>query len=89
MIQGTVRLYSRYTSFVKEMLTWRQAFAVPPHSEEAEMTSAIMAFLHHLAAFTLTAAVIYEHTTFHKNLSLADARRIQRMDIIYGGAAWG
>lgn len=51
------------------------------------MTSAIMAFLHHLAAFALTAAIIYEHTTFRKDLSLADARRIQRMDIIYGVSA--
>jgi len=51
------------------------------------MTSAIMAFLHHLAAFTLTAAIIYEHTTFRKELSLTDARRIQRMDILYGISA--
>jgi putative membrane protein len=51
------------------------------------MTSAIMAFLHHLAAFTLTAAIIYEHTTFRRGLSLIDARRIQRMDIIYGISA--
>ena len=51
------------------------------------MTSAIMAFLHHLAAFTLTAAIIYEHTAFRKDLSLAEARRIQRMDIVYGVSA--
>jgi len=51
------------------------------------MTSAIMAFLHHLAAFTLTAAIIYEHTTFRKGLSLTDARRIQIMDILYGISA--
>ena len=51
------------------------------------MSSAIMAFLHHLAAFTLTAAIIYEHTTFRKDLSLTDARRIQRMDILYGISA--
>jgi putative membrane protein len=51
------------------------------------MTSGIMAFLHHLAAFTLTAALIYEHTAFRKDLSLAEARRIQRMDIVYGISA--
>jgi putative membrane protein len=51
------------------------------------MTSAIMAFFHHLAAFTLTAAIIYEHTAFRKDLSLAEARRIQRMDIVYGVSA--
>jgi putative membrane protein len=51
------------------------------------MTSAIMAFLHHLAAFALTAAIIYEHTSFRKDLSLAEARKIQRMDIVYGISA--
>lgn len=51
------------------------------------MTSAIMAFLHHLAAFTLVGSLIYEHTTFRKDLSLTDARRIQRMDLIYGISA--
>jgi len=51
------------------------------------MTSGIMAFLHHLAAFTLTAAIIYELVTFRRDLSLADARKIQRMDILYGVSA--
>lgn len=51
------------------------------------MTSAIMAFLHHLAAFTLVGSLIYEHTTFRKDLTLVDARRIQRMDILYGISA--
>ncbi len=51
------------------------------------MISAIMAFLHHFAAFTLTAAIVYEHITFRKDLSLAEARRIQIMDIIYGVSA--
>ncbi len=51
------------------------------------MISAIMAFLHHFAAFTLTAAIVYEHVTFRKELSLAEARRIQIMDIIYGVSA--
>ena len=51
------------------------------------MSSAFMAFFHHLAAFTLTAAIVYEHTTFRKGLSLIDARRIQRMDIVYGVSA--
>jgi putative membrane protein len=51
------------------------------------MTSGIMAFLHHIAAFALTGAIIYEHITFRKDLSLAEARRIQIMDIIYGISA--
>ena len=51
------------------------------------MTSGIMAFLHHLAAFTLVGSLIYEHTTFRRDLSLVDARRIQRMDLLYGISA--
>lgn len=51
------------------------------------MTSAIMAFLHHLAAFALTGSIIYELAAFHKDLTLAEARRIQRMDIVYGISA--
>ena len=51
------------------------------------MNSAIMAFLHHLAAFTLTGSIIYEHVAFRKDLTLAEARRIQRMDIVYGISA--
>ena len=51
------------------------------------MTSAIMAFLHHLAAFTLVGVIIYEHTAFRKDLSLVEARRIQRMDMLYGISA--
>ncbi len=56
-------------------------------SEAVLWTSGIMAFLHHLAAFTLTGAIIYEHITFRKDLSLAEARRIQIMDILYGVSA--
>lgn len=51
------------------------------------MTSALMAFLHHLAAFTLTGSILYELITFRKDLTLAEARRIQRMDIAYGVSA--
>jgi putative membrane protein len=56
-------------------------------SEAARWTSAIMAFLHHLAAFSLTSAIVYEHIAFRKELSLAEARRIQIMDIVYGVSA--
>jgi len=51
------------------------------------MTSAIMAFLHHLAAFTLVGTIIYELVSFRKDMSLAEARRLQRMDTIYGISA--
>ena len=51
------------------------------------MTSAIMAFLHHLAAFTLVGTIIYELVSFRKDMSLAEARRLQRMDTVYGISA--
>jgi putative membrane protein len=51
------------------------------------MTSGIMAFLHHLAAFTLVSVLIYEHTAFRKDMSFAEARRLQRMDLLYGISA--
>ena len=51
------------------------------------MTSAIMAFLHHLAAFTLVGTIIYESVSFRKDMSLSEARRLQRMDTIYGISA--
>ena len=51
------------------------------------MSSAIMAFLHHLAAFTLVGVLIYEHTAFRRDLTLAEARRLQRMDLLYGVSA--
>ena len=51
------------------------------------MNSAIMAFLHHLAAFTLVGTLLYEHTAFRKDLTFAEARRLQRMDLVYGISA--
>ena len=51
------------------------------------MSSAIMAFLHHLAAFTLVGVLLYEHTAFRKDLTFAEARRLQRMDALYGISA--
>jgi putative membrane protein len=51
------------------------------------MTSAIFAFFHHLCAFTLTACLIYEFIAYRRELSLAEARRIQRVDLAYGISA--
>ena len=51
------------------------------------MNSALMAFLHHLAAFTLVGTLIYEHTAFRKDITFAEARRLQRMDLVYGISA--
>lgn len=51
------------------------------------MTSAFMAFLHHLFAFTLVACVVYEFIAYRKGLSVEEARRIQRADLLYGISA--
>jgi putative membrane protein len=46
-----------------------------------------MAFLHHLMAFTLVACVVYEFIAYRKGLTIEEARRIQRADLIYGISA--
>ena len=51
------------------------------------MTTAVMAFLHHLFAFTLVACVVYEFIAFRQGLTIAEARRIQRADLLYGISA--
>ena len=51
------------------------------------MISATFAFFHHLCAFILTACLIYEFIAYRKELTLADARRIQRVDLAYGISA--
>ena len=51
------------------------------------MTSAIFAFLHHLFAFTLTACLVYEFIAYRKGMTVEEARRIQRVDLVYGISA--
>ena len=51
------------------------------------MATSLMAFLHHLLAFTLTAALVYEFVAFRKGMTVEEARRIQRMDLAYGVSA--
>jgi putative membrane protein len=51
------------------------------------VSSALMAFLHHLAAFTVVAALAVEVVLFKPPLALAQARRLQRTDLIFGAAA--
>jgi len=48
---------------------------------------ALMAFLHHLAAFTVVSALAVEVALFKPPLSAAQARRIQRTDLIFGVSA--
>jgi len=51
------------------------------------LASALMAFLHHLAAFTLVGALAVEVALFKPPLSVLAARRLQRTDLIFGIAA--
>jgi putative membrane protein len=46
-----------------------------------------MAFLRHLFAFTLTACLVYEFVACRKNMTIDEARRIQRVDLAYGISA--
>ena len=45
---------------------------------------AIMAFLHHLAAFTVVACLVAEVVLFKPPFSVMQARRLQRIDNLYG-----
>ena len=47
----------------------------------------LFAFLHHLCAFTLVAAVAIEFTLIRQELTLSSARRLQVTDIVLGIAA--
>ena len=51
------------------------------------VTTAFMAFLHHLLAFTLTACLVYEFVAYRKNMGIEEIRRIQRVDLVYGISA--
>jgi len=50
-------------------------------------SSALMAFLHHVAAFTVVGALIAEVVLFKPPLTAVQARRIQRADQIFGASA--
>ena len=50
-------------------------------------SAALMAFLHHAAAFTLVAALAVEVASFQPPLSLPQARRLLRTDLIFGLSA--
>ncbi len=51
------------------------------------MTSALLAFLHHIAAFVLFGALMAELVLTRTDLSLASARSLLRMDAAYGVSA--
>jgi putative membrane protein len=50
-------------------------------------SSALMAFLHHLAAFAVVATLAVEVAMFRPPLTLQQARRLQRTDLIFGLSA--
>ena len=50
-------------------------------------TPAIMAFLHHLSAFTVVGALVAEVMLFKPPLSVAQARQLQRVDSVFGLSA--
>lgn len=49
--------------------------------------SVALALLHHLAAFTLVAALVAEHLLFDRRLEASGARRLRRIDAVYGASA--
>jgi putative membrane protein len=49
--------------------------------------SAIMAFLHHLAAFTVVSALVAEVVLFKPPLTVTQAARLQRTDSLFGMSA--
>src|SRR5258706_212812 len=51
------------------------------------ITTALMAFLHHIFAFTLTACLVYEFIAYRKGMTIDEARRIQCVDLVYGISA--
>ena len=50
-------------------------------------SSALMAFLHHLAAFTVVAALAVEVALFKPPLTVVQARRLLRTDLVFGASA--
>lgn len=49
--------------------------------------NSIMATLHHIAAFAVTATLVYEFIAFRKNLTVHEAKRILQVDSVYGISA--
>lgn len=49
--------------------------------------SALFAFLHHIAAFALVAAIALEFILINDELTIERTRRLLRIDMLYGAAA--
>jgi putative membrane protein len=50
-------------------------------------SSAVLAFIHHLAAFMLFASILFEHLTFKRDITVASAKRLLIVDTLYGLSA--
>ena len=50
---------------------------------------ALFAFLHHVAAFALVAALVVEFVLIREEITLQAARRVLLADLVYGAAAGG
>lgn len=48
------------------------------------LVNSIISYLHFISAMAVVATLIFERITFSQNLSMSDARRIQKVDAIYG-----
>ncbi len=51
------------------------------------LLNSLFAFLHFAAAFTVVFTVIYERVNFKQHLSIGEAKRLQKVDSIYGLSA--
>jgi putative membrane protein len=51
------------------------------------MSAALVALLHHLAAFTLVSTLVAEHLLFSRRLEAPAVRKLQAVDAIYGLSA--
>src|SRR5262245_330264 len=61
---------------------------IPPHIRGGCVPmSTLFAFLHHLAAFTLVAALAVEFVLTRQELTLASARKLPLVDAVLGGSA--
>lgn len=49
--------------------------------------TSLTATLHHIAAFTVAATLVYEFIAYRQGLTIPEARRIQRADLWYGVSA--
>jgi putative membrane protein len=68
------------------MLHRQRSFTIA-YKEYLMLLSTCSASLHHIAAFTLVACLVYEWLTFRQTLTTHEARGLQRIDLWYGVSA--